>query len=499
MKRVAVACVMQESNTFAPVYSPLDDFLVESGAALVKTYPGTNTEMGGFLEECERLDFEAVPLISAWAISAGPVSEVAFDALAKLLVEPIAKTPFDALLVALHGAWLSESHLCADGELIRHVRHRIGPHLPVVVSLDFHANVRPELLQHIQGLVGYRTYPHIDMAETARKAARLLADILRRGLVPRIYHLPIPLLAPPQSATTDHPLLRSLMDRMDDDGRSEGVLASSFFCVQPWLDVTGVASSLVIVAEAENPRIPARMQEIAQELWDRRADFRVDWVAPEDLVARVRQSQSRPVIVSEAYDSPTGGAPGDHPGLLSLLIPHRQEVSACLYVVDPEAALQAHRLGLDAEFRGTLGAKRDLRFGSPVQVEGRIRLLSDGMFTLRGPVFTGKKVAMGPTAVLETGRIKIVVASRAVIMVDPELFRSQGIEPRDQDVVAVKSPSLFRPGYASIQGSVLHLDMPGVCRGNLKRVPFERIQRPIYPLDDFQWSAASEKIFRFPE
>jgi microcystin degradation protein MlrC len=106
---------------------------------------------------------------------------------------------------------------------------------------------------------------------------------------------------------------------------------------------------------------------------------------------------------------------------------------------------------------------------------------------------------MGPTAVLETGRIKIVVASRAVIMVDPELYRSQGIEPRDQDVVAVKSPSLFRPGYASIQGSVLHLDMPGVCRGNLKRVPFERIQRPIYPLDDFQWSAASEKIFRFPE
>lgn len=314
MKRVGVACVMQESNTFAPGCSTLDDFLIETGAELVKNYPGTNTEMGGFLEESERLDFEAVPMISAWAISAGPVSEAAFDALAKLLVEHIAKTRIDALLVALHGAWLSESHLCADGELIRRVRQCIRPHLPVVVSLDFHANVRPELLRHVQGLVGYRTYPHIDMAETGRKAARLLADILRRGLVPRIYYLPIPLLAPPQSATTDHPLLRSLMDRLDEDGRSEGVLASSFFCVQPWLDATGVASSLVIVTEAENARIPARAQEIAQELWDRRSDFRVDWVAPEDLVAKVRQSQSRPVIVSEAYDTPSGGAPGDYPG-----------------------------------------------------------------------------------------------------------------------------------------------------------------------------------------
>jgi microcystin degradation protein MlrC len=402
-------------------------------------------------------------------------------------------------LVALHGAWLSESHLSADGELMRRVRQCVGPHLPVVITLDFHANVRPELLRHVQGLVGYRTYPHIDMAETGRKAARLLDDILRRGFGPQIYCLPIPLLAPPQSATTDHPLFRSLMNWLDEDGRSEGVLASSFFCVQPWLDAVGVASSLVIVAEAENARIPARLQEIAQELWDRRGEFRVDWVVPEDLMEKVRRSQTRPVIASEAYDSPSGGAPGDHPGMLSLLIPHRQEVSACLYVVDPEAALEAHRLGLNAEFRGTLGGRKDLRFGFPVQVEGRIRFLSDGMFTLRGPSFTGKRADMGPTAVVETGKVKIVLASRPVIMIDPELYRSQGIEPRDHAVVAVKSPTMFRAGYAGMLDCVLDLDMPGVCRGNLEKVPFSKIQRPIYPLDEFQWRAASEKVLRFPE
>ena len=463
--------------------------MVESGTELAGLYAGTNTEMGGFLEECERLHFQAVPLMSAWAISAGPVSKIAFDELARRLLEQLGKTELDALLVALHGAWLSESHLCADGELIRRVRERIGPHIPIVVTLDYHANVRRELLEHIQGLVGYRTYPHIDMADTGRKGARLLADIMRQGVAPKIYSLPIPFLAPAQSATTDHPVIRALMQRLDDLARSQGALASSFFCVQPWLDVTGVASSLVVVADAEEPKIPAGMLEIAQELWDRRNEFGVDWVEPQNLLAKVRQFQARPIIVSEAYDTPSGGAPGDHPGLLSLLLPRRQEVAACLYVVDPEAALQARRAGLGAEFRGTLGAKIDPRFGAPVQLEGHVRKLSDGVFALKGPVFTGKKVAMGPTAVVETGKLSVVVASRAVLMVDPELYRSQGIEPLEQDVIAVKSPTLFRPGYAGITERVIDLDMPGVCRGNLKKVPFSKIERPIYPLDDFQWSA----------
>jgi microcystin degradation protein MlrC len=137
---------------------------------------------------------------------------------------------------------------------------------------------------------------------------------------------------------------------------------------------------------------------------------------------------------------------------------------------------------------------KDARFGSPIKVEGRVIYLSDGEFVHKGPVFTGKKVAMGPTAVLEVGRMKIVVASRRAMTVDPELYRSQKIEPQAQDLVAVKSPSLFLPGYASLMGSVLHLDMPGVCRGNLQKVPFAKITRPICPLDEFAWDSAEKAV-----
>ena len=155
------------------------------------------------------------------------------------------------------------------------------------------------------------------------------------------------------------------------------------------------------------------------------------------------------------------------------------------------------KLGLDGLFDGPLGASSDSRFGPPLQLTARVRHLSDGEFVLKGPVFTGRKVSMGRTAVLEAGRIQIVVGSRAVFTIDPELYRSQGIEPAEKDVVAVKSPTLFRPGYEALLGRVLHLDMPGVCRGNLKRVPFEHLDRPMYPLDDFDWNAAKQTVSCF--
>ena len=495
--RFGVAGITQESNTFAPFPSTLKDFSIEEGIGVVSSSQGTNTEVGGFLKELADLQVEVVPLVSAFAVSAGPVEDSAFESLANLLIEQIEEVKFDGLLLALHGSWLSCSHPSADAELIKRVRKSIGPKIPIVVTLDLHANVQPVLFEETQGLVGFRTYPHVDMAQTGQKAARLLYEIVTHGLRPGIYWISIPLLAPPQSATTDQSPVKDIVERLDRELPSEVVLSSSFFCVQPWLDMKEVSSSLVVVARSENAGIPATLRNIAQELWNRRSEFQVEWIAPGNLVPEVLAEKSRPVIVSEAFDATTGGAPGDHPGLLSILMPHREQLSACIYMVDHEAAERAHQIGLGESFRGLLGAKRDKRFGSPLMVEARICHLSDGTFVSKGPVFTGRKVEMGPSAVLEIGRIKVVVASRPVAVIDPELYRSQQIEPRKQDIIAVKSPTLFRPGYASMLGRVLHLDMPGVCRGNLSKVPYTNIGRPISPLDEFSWRGSEQPVLCF--
>jgi microcystin degradation protein MlrC len=493
--RIGIAGITQESNTFAPTFSTLADFSVEEGSAVVASSQGTNTEVGGFL--CGLEGNTAVPLLSAWAVSAGPVEDAAFEHLAALLTEKLAELEIDGLLLALHGAWLSVTYPSADAELIHRIRRAIGPAIPIVITLDSHANVPPALLQGIQGLVGYRTYPHVDMADAGRKAAKLLIEVLTQRITPELYWLGIPLLAPPQSATTDSPAIKNVLARLDRELPSDLVLSSSLFYVQPWLDMEEVHSSLVVVARAASPEIASAMTSIAEELWDRRSDFHVEWTEPEMLASTVLRERKRPTIVSEAFDGTSGGAPGDNPGLLSILLPHASALSACLFMVDPVVAEMAASLGLGAQFHGPLAARSDRRFGPPLLVDATVRHLSDGNFVLKGPVFTGRRVSMGPTAVLEISGLKIVVASRAVFVIDPELYRSQGIEPADQDIVAVKSPTLFRPGYASMLERVIHLDMPGVCRGNLTKMPFQRIGRPIYPLDDFRWQETQHPVLRF--
>jgi microcystin degradation protein MlrC len=492
--KIALACVMQESNTFAPELAAWEDFSIEPGESLPAVYGETNTEMAGFLEEVERLGAEPVPLVSICALADGPVSKSVFNKISDLLVSQLAIADFDGLLIALHGAWVAEDGTSADAELARRIRQAVGREKPIVATLDFHANVRPSLLKEVDGVVGYRTYPHIDMAETGRKAARMIHEILSTRCRPHTYWLPIPLLAPPQCATTDRLPIRDTVDRLDRIFPPDGSFSASFFCVQPWLDIPELSSCLVVVVRSPDGGIPGRMEDLAQELWNRRTEFAIDWVEPQELMAVIRNQRRKPVIVSEAYDSPSGGAPGDNPGLLSTLVPRCNELDACLFVVDVNAATKASQIGVGGVFRDTLGAMKDARFGPPIKVEGRVIYLSDGEFVHKGPVLAGKKISMGPTAVLEVGKLKIVVASRPVMTVDPELYRSQKIEPQTQDVIAVKSPSLFLPGYASLMGSVLHLDMPGVCRGNLQKVPFSKIARPMYPLDDFAWDSAKKAV-----
>ena len=206
--RFGVACVTQESNTFAPFPSTISDFSIEIGAALIDSSLGTNTEVGGFLRALDALQVKVVPLVSAFAVSAGPVSDLAFAELSNLLIKQVTACEFDGLLLALHGAWSSVSYPSADAELVKRVRQSIGSEIPIVITLDLHANVTPSLVREVQGIVGYRTYPHVDMGETGERAATLLYEIVTHRLRPCLYWLSIPLLGstpkPPQ------PIVRQL-------------------------------------------------------------------------------------------------------------------------------------------------------------------------------------------------------------------------------------------------------------------------------------------------
>jgi microcystin degradation protein MlrC len=485
--RIGIAGFMQESNSFAPRLAHIDDFDIRYGAELLQFFFDTNSETAGFLDGCNANGWEAIPLTAANAISGGPVSRGCFDEICERILKSVRAEHLDGLLLALHGAMSVEDIPSGDAEIARRVREVIGPNIPLVVSHDFHANVDPLLLREVDAISGYRTYPHVDQRETGRRAALMLSRLLA-GEKALQWWLPIPLLLSPQASSTFTPPLLPIMEELQREFSDQQGCYATLFCVQPWLDFKPVAGSVVVTDFSGREDIPGRMQDIAKQLWAVRRNFQSDWISPEGIVEKVLQSNAKPVLVSEAQDSPTGGASGDNTVLLGCLLPYADQLTSCIYLVDPSFANRAHLTGVGARVEGPIGATIDSRFSSPITLRGVVKHLSEGEFTAKGPAFHGRTFSMGKTAVVAVGKLRIVVASRPVMMIDPELYRSQGVEPSDQDVVGIKSPLLFRPAYESVSSTVLHLDTPGPCRGRLEAVEFARINRPIFPVDDFEWS-----------
>ena len=487
MTQIGIAAFMQESNSFAPSLAVIEEFDVHAGEDIFRQYSGTNSEVGGFLEGCSGRGWDAVPLFTARATSGGALSRDCFEALASDLLDRVGAQEFDALLLALHGAMSAEHLASGDAEIVSRLRAKLGWNVPIVVTHDLHANVMPELLEAVDGLAGYRTYPHVDQRETGLRAVALLQQRLS-GRTARRWQLRIPMLLVPQAGSTFEPPLAVVVQQMCAAFPDDEQCCATLFTVQPWLDFSPVASSLTITDFTNDPDVPHKMLEIGRQLWARRNVFAVQWVSPEELIGKLREDQVRPVLVSEAYDAPSGGATGDHAGLLRSVLPNADELRGCLFLIDPQTASLAARAGVGADIDVELGGKLDQRFSSPVSATAKVLNVSDGEFRFKGPAFNGLLVSMGATATLGIGRLSVVVGSRAVFVIDPELFRSQGVEPADQDFVGIKSPTLFRPAYKPISENIVHFDMPGPCRGKLALMPYKNISRPMFPLDDFEWT-----------
>lgn len=485
--RIGIAAFMQESNSFAPRLAVREEFDIHVREQIVPQYEGTNSEVGGFLEGSRDRGWEPVPLFTARATSGGALSQECFESILGALLDNIRPGEIDALLLALHGAMSAEHFYSGDAEIASRVRERLGLRTPIVVTHDLHANVMPELLQAVDGLAGYRTYPHVDQRETALRAVALLGQRLL-GRIARRWQLRIPILLVPQAGSTFEPPLLPVIQRMKDAFPDDDQCCATLFTVQPWLDFAPVASCLTVTDFTDDPDIPHKMLDIAQTLWECRNDFEVPWVSSEELLPRLREERARPVLVSEAYDAPSGGATGDHSGLLSAVLPLAGELRGCLFLIDPQAAAAAVSAGIGSEIEVKLGGRLDGRFCWPVTTVAKVLAVSDGEFHFKGPAFHGLLVSMGLTATLGIGGISVVTASRPVFTIDPELYRSQGVEPASQDFVGIKSPTLFRPAYKPVSENVLHFDMPGPCRGKLALMPYSGISRPMFPLDQFEWN-----------
>lgn len=508
-KRVLVGAILHETNTFNVVPTRLADFagryLVFGEEEARARLAGTGTEVGGFLEAAAAHGWEIVLPVAAACGPSGPLAAADWAALKDAMLS--ARGSFDGVLLALHGAMVSEDCLDPEGELLAALRARHGERVPIVATLDMHANVSARMVAAADAVFPYRTYPHVDHFDCAVEAAGALARLMReagRGGSGRLTRTV--LARPPMIDAADHGRtgppgpMNALLAHAAALAARPGVVSAGLTIGFPWADVpdAGPAAMVSVMADAAvDPRTLAL--DLGERLWDSRKETQLDFAGVETAIAAARApgADPRPLVLADFADNPAGGAYGDSPNLLRAMLEAGLENAAFATICDPGAVALAGEAGEGAMLELALGGRLAPHITPPLALRARVLRLHPGTFRCEGPVLRGLGVDMGPMALLEAAGLRIVVASRALAVTDLNLFRALGIEPAALSVIGLKSRNHLRAAFAPISRDILLVDAGGIATMRLSQIPYSRIGRPLWPLDPVEPFSNLEHIHVF--
>ena len=485
MKRVLVFELHQESDTFNPIVMRMDRFT--SGKAdegkeaydILKTLHGMATGMINAIEDGEG---EVIPAIFLHAASGGKVDDAVLahtKERVKYYIEQAGE--FDAVCAALHGAMVMESEDDGCGNLLEYIRGLVGDK-PIAAAFDLHGNITEKIKKNADIICGYQTYPHIDIYETGYRAAKLCMDLLNdKPMVKAI--VSVPMLVPPSGFTNREEPFKSVIDTGNAWIADKTVLDYSVFVVQPWLDVKEIASTVVAIAEDEETA-KEKAECLANMLFERRDEYMPNLLDVAEVIAMTEDENTpKPVIMSDAADSPNGGAVGDSPYLALKVRECKSNINVAMFVVDPEAVKHAFEVGVGNKATFSIGAAFTPNMPGPFVEEGKVCSLHDGLFPLGGRLNRNDTGNMGRCAVVNFGNIDILVTEKCSASGSPQLFRHFGIQPEAYDLVDVKANTSFLAPYSKFAGTICYGDTPGAGAANLKRFEWKSIPKGLYPFD----------------
>jgi microcystin degradation protein MlrC len=488
--RIAVASIIQETNTFSPQPSTLDDFVAQGywrGVEAGERSAGTNTEIAGALTRIAKAGHTGVPIMRAWAMSGGELRARAFACLRGQLFDGLIEAgPLDALVLCLHGALVAEGEPAADAVLTETARAALPAGTPVIVTHDLHANLTPRIVAAADALVGFRTYPHVDQGDTGRRGADLAVAVVDGGPPPGTVLAKRPMLIPAEAQALADPPMAALR-RLADTATTGPILDVSLFPVQPWLDVPELGFGVTVTHAGDATAAEAAAARIADAAWAGRDDFRVHPVPVDEAVAAVAASSGRgPVLLVQSADSPTAGATADSPAVVAALLKRAGQIRAYATLVDAPAVAACHEAGTGGAVDTPVGATLDRRWHEPVRLAGTVTRLGADPVVLTGAAMTGQTVSLGRWAVLDTGAgLSVLLTERPAPTFDPAGYLHAGLDPAAADAVLVRSATLYRAGFAGQYAEAVLLDLPGASTPRLDYLTFRHAPRPLHPLDSF--------------
>jgi microcystin degradation protein MlrC len=488
--RILIAMMKHETNTFSPVRTDWRRFLdwgAHLGPAALKAYEGTGMPMAAYIDLARAAGAEIVTPVAAEAMPSGPVTADAYERMSDAILEAVAKG-CDAAMLDLHGAMVAETTEDGEGTLLERIR-ALAPGLPIAVTCDLHANLSDKMVENCTALIGYKTYPHVDMYAVGKQVGRILLDTLAGKVRPVMAWGRRPLLAQTlRMGTDDEPMKSLVAQARAAEGR--GLLAATVFGGFPLADTPAAGISAICIANGDMPLAQRETEALLGAAWEKRADFLYTHEPLGEAVARAKaaaEGVSGPVLLLDHADNVGSGGTQDVMTVLAEVLRQGLEDVAVAAVCDPAAVEAMAKAGVGATVTLRLGGRTDMpsidRRGEPLEVTGKVRTLSDGEWVVRGPMYTGVTVQMGPSAVLDTGKVQIVVVSRHHEPWDQGVFTSLGIAPEAKRFLLLKSRIHYRAGFAPIAAATITCDGEGVTTSDNDRLRFQKVRRPIYPLD----------------
>ena len=486
--RIATGNISHESSFFTPIPTPYEAFACSRralfrGSEVIEGRRDTNTGCGGFIDAAEQHGFELVPLIWTFAQPSGPVEALAWRRLNGEFLERLeAAMPVDGALFDLHGAMVIEDIEDGEGDLLTAVREILGPDRPVMVTLDLHCNITQRMVDMADALIPCDNYPHTDLRERGREAADLIVRTIRGEIRPAMAWKQLPMLWIGGQFTGLEPF-DSIIARAHSIEAQPGILTASVAPGFAWADIHDAGSSVVVVADGD--RAPAQREAGALGDWiyAQREQFLPDLIPFEEAMQKGRAAGRWPVVMADVQDNPGGGCPGDSTGMLRAFLEAGLEDALILTLCDPEVAAAATEAGEGAEITVDVGGKSAPEQGPPVRLDAWVERVMDLRFTLTGPMNTGVTQDLGPSAVLRSGGVRVVVATNRLQVFDLECPRTAGVEPTEMKWIGIKSANHFRAAYGPIAGSIFRVDFPACIQNDPRKLRYERLRRPIWPLD----------------
>jgi microcystin degradation protein MlrC len=489
--RIAIGGILHETSTMVAGTTTLKDFEAGfgfyRGQQIFDRFAGANICTGGFIDGAKKHGFEAVPLLWAFPYPSGVIARADYEAIKAEFLERLrtadAEKRIDGVLLDQHGSMVIEGIDDGDGDVIESVRQVVGPDRPVVVTTDLHSNHTPKRVAAADAILGFDTYPHVDMAERGREAADLIVRMLRGEVKPVMALRQLPLFWGTRVQATGHPPMDEVIRRVHALEKRPGILSVTVATSFPWADVPDVGSSVIAVADRDAALARRTADELGDWIWEERERWYTPAMTVRAALAEGERIGKFPIILADHADNTGGGAAGDSTEVLRTFLDLKLRDAVILYLVDNPAAIKARELGVGKRARFSLGGRSHPLQGPPVEVEAEVVAFTDGNFKYDGPMYSGLTGSMGPSAWLRSDGVSVVVVTQRMQPLDPAFARTLGIDCPKMRYICVKSAQHYRSGFEKFAGSTFNVDASAVHTHEFTKLPYKKRTRPVFPVE----------------